>query len=561
MNAEVKEARKDASGELNGGRPRAGSRGPALPSGPRSGLPSSLRKPPSLSTLAMPSFAGARVLSDETLAKIATLVAQLPPHNRDLLYTVVELIRATAAAVKETKMTLGNLLLVFCPSLSMSPPLLRVLCEAEKIWESSPNQTQEPAVLDIAAPVLEISTPSEATNQSNSPAQSNVADEGKGEHDADVNSGEAIPRPGAMGRHPVSTFYASALEIPTAATALERLSSSSNSGQDDSASYVSARETSTKSNSATSSLADSPRVPPLSSSTDSLATPSTMSENPSFSSAEPISRHESTGKSEPIPAEDPQVAESEELSLPSSRLPIISAPIPFPATDPAPQPSLMRRKSYNLLSFPPLRSDSNNYSSSPSSPTSQWARRNSRPSLRLLFSKKSSSSLNSPPSALPTAATYYDSAFPHSAVEQEARAATPPVLTTNIPSSPIRLFTPSWSHTEHDTANTDTLEPPPSIRDRVDSAVSTVYSTPEETPITDRRLSVSKVFLTVEDPRSISPSDLPRSPSRASLSPSIDIKLENVAEDDWAASVLAAAGSTVASRRITLKEPVNISSS
>ena len=582
MNAEVKEAqaaRQADSADPKAGRPRAGSRGPALPSGPRNGTPIGLRKPPSLSTLAMPSFAGARTLSDETLAKIAGLVAQLPPCNRDLLYTVVELIRATAAAVKETKMTMGNLLLVFCPSLNMSPPLLRVLCEGEKIWERPQKKVEEPpVVLDIAAPVLEIVPPAEDADRSSSPAPhpNSGVNESKEDVSADVNpvdALQAIPRPGGLVRHPVSTFYASALEIPTGPTNLERLSSGSNSGQDDESCYVSALDScNNKTNSATSSLVDSPRIPPLSSSTDSLATPSTMSENPSFSSAEPISRQESTGKSEQLPSDSPRVADTEEMSLPSSlRRPIISAPIPFPATDsPVQQPSLMRRKSYNLLSFPPLKSDSSSAPTSPSSPNSQWTRRNSRPSLRLLFSKKSSSSLTSPtsaahpisnPSSTLSTATVYDPPAPFSSQERQTRAETPPVLTTNIPSSPIHLFSPFVSDTpgvrveQAEDDDDAPLMPPPSVRDRVDSAASTVYSTPEETPV--ERLSGAK-FLIPEDPRSISPSNFVRSPSQCSLSPSIDINLDEEGEDDWAASVLAAAGSSVTSRRITLKEPVNI---
>ena len=275
MNAEVKEAqaaRQADSADPKAGRPRAGSRGPALPSGPRNGTPIGLRKPPSLSTLAMPSFAGARTLSDETLAKIAGLVAQLPSCNRDLLYTVVELIRATAAAVKETKMTMGNLLLVFCPSLNMSPPLLRVLCEGEKIWERPQKKVEEPpVVLDIAAPVLEIVPPAEDADRSSSPAPhpNSGVNESKEDVSADVNpvdALQAIPRPGGLVRHPVSTFYASALEIPTGPTNLERLSSGSNSGQDDESCYVSALDScNNKTNSATSSLVDSPRIPPLSS--------------------------------------------------------------------------------------------------------------------------------------------------------------------------------------------------------------------------------------------------------------------------------------------------------
>ncbi|CCM00416.1 uncharacterized protein FIBRA_02446 [Fibroporia radiculosa] len=112
---------------------------PSAPSHNRSGSALALRKAPSLSTLAVPSFAGRRSVSESLLSALTWLIAQLPTENRDLLYTVVELIRATAANSKETKMPLGNLLLVFCPSLNMNPTLLRVLCEHEVIWHGIPK--------------------------------------------------------------------------------------------------------------------------------------------------------------------------------------------------------------------------------------------------------------------------------------------------------------------------------------------------------------------------------------------------------------------------------------
>ncbi|KAF8876695.1 hypothetical protein CPB84DRAFT_384457 [Gymnopilus junonius] len=129
-----------------------------LPSGPKSGFnnanahaangsmsisnPMGLRKPPSLSTLAMPSFS-VPPPSQTLTATIRKLVAQLPRENRDLARTVVELIQATSKEVKETKMPLSNLLVVFTPSLNMSPSLLRVLCEAEGVW------VDEERVIDI----------------------------------------------------------------------------------------------------------------------------------------------------------------------------------------------------------------------------------------------------------------------------------------------------------------------------------------------------------------------------------------------------------------------------
>jgi len=58
----------------------------------------------------------------------------MPKENRDLLRTVIELVRATAEASKLTKMPLGNLLMVFLPSLNINAQLFRVLCEEERVW-------------------------------------------------------------------------------------------------------------------------------------------------------------------------------------------------------------------------------------------------------------------------------------------------------------------------------------------------------------------------------------------------------------------------------------------
>nr|GAT57673.1 predicted protein [Mycena chlorophos] len=124
--------------------------GPSLPSGPRNGQ--MMRKPPSLSTLAQPNFTSLRAPSASLINALRNLINQLPRENRDLLRTVTDLIRATAKQSKETKMPLSNLLLVFCPSLNMNPPLLRVLCEAESVWEEPPIvdiKRQSYGVLDI----------------------------------------------------------------------------------------------------------------------------------------------------------------------------------------------------------------------------------------------------------------------------------------------------------------------------------------------------------------------------------------------------------------------------
>lgn len=105
---------------------------PGLPQGPKSGF--TVRKPPSLSTLSMPTFSGIPPPSTSLVAEIKSLVSKLPQENYDLLRTVVDLVKATGKESTKTKMPLSNLMLVFCPSLNMAPPLLKVFCEAEGIW-------------------------------------------------------------------------------------------------------------------------------------------------------------------------------------------------------------------------------------------------------------------------------------------------------------------------------------------------------------------------------------------------------------------------------------------
>jgi hypothetical protein len=119
--------------------------GPGLPSSPRAatGMMPALRKPPSLSTLAMPNMSAAKPPSEQLLKALRGLIAQLPPANRDLLKTLTELIMLTAANSAKTKMPLHNLLLVFCPSVSMNPSLLRTLCEAPQfVWDGVRAQSR-----------------------------------------------------------------------------------------------------------------------------------------------------------------------------------------------------------------------------------------------------------------------------------------------------------------------------------------------------------------------------------------------------------------------------------
>ncbi|KAF8513121.1 hypothetical protein BU17DRAFT_95615 [Hysterangium stoloniferum] len=115
-----------------------GQNGPSLPSSPTGPRPMPipmLRKPPSLSTFTLPTSSSLRAPSNTLIETLGDLISRLPRENHDLLLTVVELIKATAARSKETKMPLSNLLLVFCPSLHMVPTLLRAFCDVPDIWE------------------------------------------------------------------------------------------------------------------------------------------------------------------------------------------------------------------------------------------------------------------------------------------------------------------------------------------------------------------------------------------------------------------------------------------
>jgi len=57
------------------------------------------------------------------------LVQKLPRENRDLLQTIVELLALSTVHAKTTKMPLSNLLLIFCPCVSIIPSVFRVMVQ------------------------------------------------------------------------------------------------------------------------------------------------------------------------------------------------------------------------------------------------------------------------------------------------------------------------------------------------------------------------------------------------------------------------------------------------
>ena len=583
---------------------RIGGRGPTLPLGPRSGLPM-MRKPPSLSTLAMPSFTGMRPPSKSLLNAIKSLIAQLPQENRDLIRTVTDLIKATAKASKETKMPLSNLLLVFCPSLNMNPPLLRVLCEDKGIWDDSQG---DPSVLDIKgdSAMLDIgvsSTPS-PIDKKHDPEEEVVADdddeqfcdamdgtESDHQNSEEMNPWKSLaleeelgemnvvrPRPsgGRRAPVPVATIYLDsesgvedyslsnmlASNAAHARTPSAAPSSETTSLQDD-VSYVSISE-----GNSIPSPTSHPDVPspPLSSSAESLATPPTSSGRPSFSHLplgnDPCTKLQTLGA--------PVIAESTELPLPPTpRRPVISGPIgdpvQFPLTTPSsPTTPLSHKMLIPTLSLPNFASisDSQSPSSANSSPR---IRRLKKPSLRLLFSKRSASPLISPSTHLisgpylqpPRASSDSSVSTPVSAVTapQSSTFTLPPKLDTPIETSALQF--------ELGIALEDTqplaIPKKQQNEEKTDVKVDVAATAPRplnpgETPIADRYHSASSSVLSLASmANSQPPLRIPRlqptlrsKQSMASISSTassnhLGLLDDDNNEEDWTQSVLMAA--------------------
>ncbi|RPD63926.1 RhoGAP-domain-containing protein [Lentinus tigrinus ALCF2SS1-6] len=483
---------------------------------PRNASNLPLRKPPSLSTLAMPSFAGARAISDAQLAMISYLVSQLPQENRDLLYTVVELIKVTAARSKETKMPLGNLLLVFCPSLNMSPSLLRILCEAEGIWDGPPTQSVHEAVAAAARVSMgSISTP-------------------------------GVEHPRSVSRIPPSTD----LRFPV--IELDDASDHQRDSPDDAASFVSALEHSNGPTRSPSPLIYGTTIPPLLSS-DSLDSSSVSEEL--VSPDPPSCKGVADSKSHLASANSLTIPDVASISIVSPRP---TATVPFPSNagsvphSPVTHPPLSHRKSYTLLSFPHLRSESSPAEAS-CDELGQF-KRPKRPSLHLLFSKKSSSSLPSA-GAGNTSAVALSASSGTPAVNMRINAqhfpSSPPRLDTSISSSPIHLgFDANMNHLRGKDLSTVRSAPAivspteleaPALVVRSDSGGSSLFSTPQSTPIADYYRGRTTSLFLPDVPGELAVSLRARSASQVSDTPSIDIEVAETQQDDWTQSVLLAA--------------------
>ena len=200
------------------------------------------------------------------------------------------------------------------------------------------------------------------------------------------------------------------------------------------------------------------------------------------------------------------------------------------------------------------------HSSNPPSPShsapSSPRHRMKRPSLNLLFSKRSASPLTSSPSGRPHISSPY--LQPHSASDssistpvsavtapQSQSPSVPPVLDTAIESSPLRLDmglepSPPIRNKEHQPSlqlsNAEVLTDVPSISAR-----------PGVTPIADRYRSSSNATIPETSVEVLSPSHLRPNPTRnfskssTASSNHLGVMVEDEDREDWTQSVLMAA--------------------
>lgn len=412
-----------------------------------------LRKPPSLSTLGIPKFSGIHPPSESLRKTLSTLISRLPQENRDLLFTVTEVINHTAKRSSETKMPLSNLLLVLCPSLTMNPSLLQALCESQGIWNGV-HQRKEALDLDAIA---------------GETGQSSLGF-----------SEEGVEMEDAVGTDQIASHLRSSSEskrfvrpLPSLPTADGSTCEPLGSGQDEIPQVPLDAETSSPSFSATddsssiSHLSQSGRPvtptslnfqlsnpyspPSLSCSTDSLSVPSLSSGSP-MQLVKPLSLVDECSEQQSSNSpHSPDTAEPIPLPIPSLR-PTQTPPgaqFQFPGPrDSVIRNPIMHRKSTPSISFSSISAEAQSTS------VASRAKRLKKPSLHLLFSKHSPSPVSSPTPQMPVivspptsllegalqASSSPDSS-PDSMVTapQSSRFSYPPVLNTAIDESSISL--------------------------------------------------------------------------------------------------------------------------
>ncbi|KAI6121607.1 hypothetical protein F5141DRAFT_527838 [Pisolithus sp. B1] len=404
-----------------------------------SGARVGMRKPPSLSTLATPSFTG--IPPSDSLRKVlSSLIARLPQENRDLLLTVTEVVKLTAQRSHETKMPLSNLLLVLCPSLSMNPTLLQALCECEGIWDGWETSVGAPAI-NSADPQLvkgkvtgdsSAAAPTDAISLFNEkqrfirPLPKVPVD------DADLPHAPTDPTTTPHSIYPLAPASCSLIHAELSET-------SPSLASDDGLSLVSRSGRPTTPNSMNVKLIDPYSPPSLSSSAESLSVPSLSSASPSQS------------------AKNLQLADdlTTPLSSTLAHSPIIAEPIPLPLTpsNTTLQPQFQFPSAgENIRKSPLLHKKS--FSSSISGEVragaiGSRAKRMKKPSLHLLFSGRSGSpastksihgnNASTPQEALSSSPSDSSPAVSMVTAPQSSRFSYPPVLDTPIDESSISL--------------------------------------------------------------------------------------------------------------------------
>ncbi|KAF7983771.1 hypothetical protein HWV62_18974 [Athelia sp. TMB] len=562
----------------------------------------SLRKPPSLSTLAMPDFNNMRPPSANFVGALRSLISALPEENRDLLRTTIELIKATAKRSKETKMPLSNLLLIFCPSMNMNPPLLRALCEAEDIWDGHASRTDVNDIkrqLTVKASNISREDSSSSFGSSFS-ISSDDFDDALGDDEGGNNRftmisdhaptptlqtsaafsqdpappvARARPR-GVARRAPVSTLYldtASADDL-----SLQSFGINDEIKHSDIADFSRSGTTSPVSPDTSNPLSP----PSLSSSMDSLT-----------SSEAPSSPHL------PLSASTSQYAQRPPVGVKSATMPLMqisgqSTPnvsefgvVQFPSAGSPPATPMKNRPS-----MPHLTPAATIQSSS--SPPSLRTRRLKKPSLHLLFSRRSSVSLNALSTAsisapIPhepgTPSTSNSSSTPVSSTDSShtrvsIASSEPPVLDLALETEPLdlkqylaaekrRTMKAAARHRVVDSFYTARESPSPS--EGLSPLTPSPYeglspSTPnpmqglspspaaKETPIADFYSTPSCSVISFDAAQNVQPLRVrPRSPRARPSQSSIDstasfnhlsmaLPDESLIEDDWAQSVIAA---------------------
>ncbi|KAK2464316.1 hypothetical protein APHAL10511_003773 [Amanita phalloides] len=531
------------------------SRGLGLPFGPKAGnLPPALKKPPSLSTLAMPSFKDIPPPSNSLIRAIRALISQLPEENRDLLRTLVDIISATAKNEKATKMPLANLVLVFYPTVQMTPPLLRILCETKDIWDGESETT-----------VVDVKKEDAGEYASSSPGIFSEGHDGavgreshcgawtSEDHNSSLASGgDSINlnedfvrrRPLARPRRNPETIYLDAECRCSSASLLLHGSPCAADSSRDNASLSSNKSPNARSPSST---------PPMTSSVESLVTPGTSSQ-PSLPHL-PMNGNEKHETEEDVESMSGGVA-------PESTQYILPGPVQFPSLPSSLPSSPLKRRSTPILSLPHIVPSSVYEPPSPTSSShsnSSLSRRLKlkKPSLQLFLSSKRSNSSLRGISKLNISSPVLNNDSLHSASDssvstpqstvtapQESTQTPPPVVGTPFESSPLGLgtgieVTPS-NMTLDNQCEEDVEE------------VSTAEAIKTATPIADRNggdstsssmLSIAVSTRSVPEPNKKTPlRSIHRRPATSVSSNHLGILDQELdSGDEWTHSVLLAA--------------------